>query len=683
MKRIITVLCAFMLVIMPVSGVKAQADEKQTIQGKAKQIAEMLVQHYGVTSLQYAIMDEGEIILSDGAGFHDKASQKAVHKDTMYGIGSVSKMVVTTAVMMLVDSGQVDLDQPLTTYITDFKMADSRYKEITPRMLMNHSSGLYGSQYGNSMLFDDNDTRNHDELLNKLQAERLKSKPGEYSVYCNDGFQLLEILVERVSGLSYSKYVERFISNPLQLDSTKTPLDSFNRDRLAETYWPTFKPKMPVENANIIGTGGFYSTAEELTQFAEVLMGNRPDLLSAASVKAMQSPEYRKGIWVSDEINSFNFGLGWDAVELAPFSEYGIKALTKGGDTIMYHASLITIPEHDISMAVLSSGGSSIFDQMFATKVLLEVLKEQGIIDNIKPDRTFSAPVQTKMPAELNDYSGLYGTVGATTEINIQNGAFTLPAMLGGLVAEQSYVYTGDGYFTSKDGSVKVSFVKERNAKTYVKVQGYLSLPGLGQMGMSTYDYQKMEHNNLDTVTQEKWSARNGLQYFALDEKITSIFYLVPSQLIKNFKVNAEQGYVNGTKITDVNHSVNVAEIPIMNGRDAFDLELMKKRDAEILTQNGQQYISEKSIRPIFGGKSGIATIPANGQARWYAIDGKSAEKTITVDSPEHGGYAVYDDQGQVLQFSIATGEQTTKLPKKGFIVFGGNAGDVFQIHQK
>ncbi|MDT0122790.1 serine hydrolase domain-containing protein [Paenibacillus sp. RRE4] len=683
MKRIIMVLCAFMLVIMPVADVKAEATEKQTTQAKAKQLADMLVQQYGVTSLQYAIMDKGEMILSDGAGFHDKASQKAVDRDTMYGIGSVSKMVVTTAVMMLVDSGEVDLDQPLTKYITDFKMADSRYKEITPRMLMNHSSGLYGSQYGNSMLFDDNDTRNHDELLIKLQAERLKSNPGEYSVYCNDGFQLLEILVERVSGQSYSQYVEHSISKPLKLNSTKTPLDSFNRDKLAGTYWPTFKSKMPVENANIIGTGGIYSTAEELTQFAELLMGNRSDLLSEASVKAMQSPEYRKGIWVSDEINSFNFGLGWDAVELAPFSEYGIKALTKGGDTMMYHASLITIPEHDISMAVLSSGGSSVFDQMFATKVLLEVLKEQGIIDNIKPDRTFSAPVQTKMPAELKEYSGLYGNVGSTTEIDIQNEAFTLPAMLGGLIAEQKYVYTGDGYFTSKDGSVKVSFVKERNTKTYVKVQGYLSLPGLGQMGMSTYDYQKLEPNKLDAVTREKWAARNGLNYFALDEKITSIFYLVPSQLIKNFKVNAEHGYVNGTQIKDVYHAVNVAEIPIMNGRDAFDLELMKKKDAEILTQNGQQFISEKAIQPIFGGKSGMATIPANGQARWYAIEGKSAEKTITVDSPEQGGYAVYNDQGQVLQFSTATGEQSTKLPKKGFIVFGGNAGDVFHIRLK
>ena len=141
---------------------------------------------------------------------------------------------------------------------------------------------------------------------------------------------------------------------------------------------------------------------------------------------------------------------------------------------------------------------------------------------------------------------------------------------------------------------MKVSFVKERNARTYVKVQGYLSLPGLGQMGMSTYDYQKLEPNKLDKTTKDKWTERNGLQYFALDEKITSIFYLLPSQLIKTSRSTQSRGYVNGTKVMDTNHSVNVAEIPMMNGRDAFDLDLMEKKMLKILTQNGQQYISKR-----------------------------------------------------------------------------------------
>ncbi|MFC9708877.1 serine hydrolase domain-containing protein [Paenibacillus sp. NPDC056933] len=683
MKKLISMLCTAVLVITPMTHAMAESNKGSTIEAQANKIATEMVQNYGVTGLQYAIMDEGKIILSDSVGLHDKASRKPVDKDTMFGIGSVSKMVVTAATMILVDSGKVDLDQPLTSYIKDFEMADARYTQITPRMLMNHSSGLYGTHYGNSMLFNDNDTRNHDELLLKLKSEKLKSKPGAYSVYCNDGFQLLEILVERVSGLSYSEYIAKFISDPLQLEATKTPLDSFDRERLSETYWPTIETKLPIENANIIGTGGIYSTAEELSQFAEVLMGNRPDILSKSSAESMQNHEYRHGIWVPEERNTFNYGLGWDAVALAPFSDYGITALTKGGDTMLYHASLITIPEHDISMAVLSSGGSSMYNQMFASKVLLEVLEDQGIIEEIKPDQTFSAPVKVKMPTELTAYSGLYGTVGTTLNIDIKNSEFKLPALQGGLIPEQSYVYTGEGKFTSPDGSVEVRFEKERNDKVYVKVQSNITLPGLGQTVMNTYDYQKLEQNPLDVTTKAKWEARNGSKYYALDEKITSIFYLLPSMLIKNLSVDTENGYTNGTKVIDPNNAKNVVEIPVMNGRDAFDLQLYTKNGAEVLIQDGQEYIAEAAITPIFAGKTGVTTIPSNGQARWYAIDSRSANKSLTVDSPESGGYAVYNDKGEVVHFSVATNQQSTQLPKGGFIVFGGEAGDSFKTHLK
>ncbi|MEJ1715075.1 serine hydrolase domain-containing protein, partial [Escherichia coli] len=92
-------------------------------------------------------------------------------------------------------------------------------------------------------------------LLVRLQSESLKSNPGEYSVYCNDGFQLLEILVERVSGLSYTKFLETHISTPMKLSGTKTPLGNFDRQRLAKTYFPTMDQALPVENANVIGAG--------------------------------------------------------------------------------------------------------------------------------------------------------------------------------------------------------------------------------------------------------------------------------------------------------------------------------------------------------------------------------------------------------------------------------------------
>lgn len=682
MKKIASVLITAMLFALPVTPAFAQANH-DTVKQKAQALASEMVSNYDVSGLQYAIMDHGSIVLSDSAGVYDKATKEPVTKDTMFGIGSVSKMHVSAATMMLADSNQIDIDKPLITYIKEFKMADERYKKITPRMLMNHSSGLYGSHYANSIFFDDNDTKNHDELLVKLQSEVLKSDPGEYSVYCNDGFQLLELLVERVSGLSYTEFIEQYISTPLDLDSTKTPLDSFDRERLAKNYFPGIDQALPVENANVLGTGGIYSTAEEVSTFAEVLIGNRTDILSEKSAKAMQNHEYRNGIWVSEETNIVNYGLGWDAVRLAPFSDYGITALSKGGDTVMYHAALTTLPDHDISIAVLSSGGSSIFNNAFASNVLLEYLKDKGMIKDILPEKTFEPSIKVDMPSEYLSYSGLYGSVGTTINIGIKNGEIDLPALSGGEIPPQKYVYTGNGQFKNKDGNVAISFDQQKNGKTYLKVNAYTNLPGLGQTVAVMYEYQKLDTNPLNQTTKKVWENRNGKSYYALDEKITSGFYLAPKVLNKNISVDMDHGYANGTKIMDENKAVNAVEIPMMNGRDAFDLNFYKLNHTEYLKIDGQSYISEDAIQPIYAGGSSICNIPFNGQAVWYKIDEKSANRVMTVEAPSSGGFAVYDVNGNVMNFSKASNNHSVVLPESGTIVFGGNPGDGFRINLK
>ena len=83
-------------------------------------------------------------------------------------------------------------------------------------MLLNHSSGLQGSTLGNAFLFNDNDTYAHDTLLQQLSNQNLKADPGAFSVYCNDGFTLAEILVERVSGMSFTEFLHQNFTEPLK-----------------------------------------------------------------------------------------------------------------------------------------------------------------------------------------------------------------------------------------------------------------------------------------------------------------------------------------------------------------------------------------------------------------------------------------------------------------------------------
>ncbi|SDT37888.1 CubicO group peptidase, beta-lactamase class C family [Paenibacillaceae bacterium GAS479] len=679
MKRKLLLFMTAMLTVLPVMPAAAQT-APQSVEQKAKEMALKIVSDYGTSGIQYAIRDDGDVVLSGGAGVKDKATKTPITKDTMFGIGSTSKMYVTAAVMKLVDSKKIDIDKPLTAYLKEFKMADERYKKITPRMLMNHSSGLYGSTYENSFLFDDNDTEAHDELLNKLRSQRLKAEPGEFSVYCNDGFQLLELLVERMSGLSYSKFLQFHFSKPLALSSTKTPLDSFDRNKLAKTYVPEFQQALPIENVNLLGTGGVYSTAEDVSKFADVLIGNRTDLLSEKSAEALQSHEYRKGLWIEEDSNTINYGLGWDAVQLAPFDEYGITALTKGGDTPLYHASLVTLPEYDISMAVLSSGGSSAFNSMMASNILLEYIKTKGIITEILPDKTFQPPVKADMPADLEAYSGLYGYTGSTSNLEVKDGELVVDPSDDSLPVEK-FVYTGDGQFKSNDGSATVSFDQAANGKTYLKLYGYGTIPGLGQAVNGVYLYQKLERNPLDESTKKAWEQRDGKKYYRLDEKISSIGYLMSQAfLTKEISVNTEYGYASGTKIVNENKTINAIELPVMYGRDTFDLNFHTKDRIEYLTINGETYMSEDGIQPFSQRASTIRII--DGQAAWYKIDKKSANRAVTVKSPASGGFAVYDSKGTLVHFSKVSDKKTVVLPEGGMIVFGGEKGDVFTIKQ-
>ena len=173
--------------------------------------AKLLTETYGTTSLQYALIDGGEIVVSGQTGKNDINDKVPLTSNTIYGIGSTSKMMLTAAVMKLVDEGKIDLDVPVVNYMPDFKMKDNRYKQITPRMLLNHSSGLLGTSISNATLYGDNDTYSHDTFLEQLANQNLKADPGAYSVYSNDGFTLAEILVERVSGIGlYCIYTQVF-----------------------------------------------------------------------------------------------------------------------------------------------------------------------------------------------------------------------------------------------------------------------------------------------------------------------------------------------------------------------------------------------------------------------------------------------------------------------------------------
>ena len=620
-KSGIAVMVAFSMILIPNSFAKtaAAAGVYDDAAKQAQSMSAMLTAVYGETSVQYALIDDGAIVLSGQSGVYSKGDKAAPTNENMYGIGSISKMFTAAAVMQLVEQGKIELDAPVIRYIPEFKMADKRYKDITVRMLLNHSSGLMGSTFSNAMLFDDNDTTSMDTLLKELSTQRLKAAPGAFSVYCNDGFSLAQLVVERVSGISFSKYVRKNISAPLGMANTKTPMDKFDRNLLVKTYAaPASMEALPVEDLNVIGAGGIYSTAEDLCRFAQIFMKDSDGkILKGTSAKAMANSEYLSGIWCPDEDSILSYGLGWDSVNTYPFTQYELKALVKGGDTTVYHASLIVLPEENMAMAVLSSGGASTYDQVFAQEVLLKALLANGSIPEIKANKTFDAPVAATMPDSEKANAGYYAYIGGVIPIEIgDDGVLTLYSG----AQPQKYVYTGDGKFYYSDGSTYVSFKRESNGNTYLYVQGYTMLPYLGQMASASYQVQKIDDNKLPAQVKAAWDKRAGKNYFLLNEKYSSEVYALSNPFTKVILAEGVEGYYQYAKITGTNTAKGLLQIPGSLGRDLSDVKFYTKAGTEYMEIGAGLYVSEAAVSKLSTKAASNIVIGKDGYAKWKAL---------------------------------------------------------------
>lgn len=632
----------------------------------------------GAVSIQYALWQDGAVTDTGASGVYSKTENRALTEDILYGIGSVSKIYTTVAVMQLAEQGKVSLDAPVTRYLKDFRMADSRYKDITVRMLLNHSSGIMGTGLAGAILFDDADPSATDGLLEALSTQRLIADPGAYSVYCNDGFTLAELVVEAVSGMDFMDYVDRYILDPIGLDDTYAPGGDFDTARLAKTYSGSSTEALPVDSLNAIGAGGLYATASDLASFGGALTGTK--LLKESSLEAMAYPEYSRGIWPDDTLDTLAYGLGWDNVEWFPFCQSDITALTKGGDTLRYHAALVVLPEYDMAAAVVTSGGTSTYNQLAATQILAAALAEEGVsVDQTIPALPEAEPAP--LPAELKQYAGYYGSTSLQYHIELaDDGTLTMtcptyPTM----VPAQTFTYCADGTFRDATGTAALSFVKEDNGEIYLYQKAVSALPGLGALPVSNYAAVKLPDNAVTEEVQALWDQVLTMSILPMTEKYSSQVYLSLSETAAEASAPIP-GYLGPDRIADETSALFAVALPGVGGRDGMDYTRQVRDGVTWLTVRGSVYMEASGAPQLFTGSGwAYSTIQPDGYARWYQV-GSAAGKTMTVQVPEDAGFWVYDASGKVAASSVLGDTGAVTLPEGGMVVFAGEAGARFHL---
>lgn len=683
-KRGTALLLAIFLTIQLSAGALAAeptAPADSSLEAAALAAAQGAMTYGGADSVQYAIWQDGALRLTGSCGVYSRTENRALTDEILYGIGSVSKIYTTVAVLQLAERHRLSLDAPVTRYLKDFTMADPRYRQITVRMLLNHSSGLMGSSFTSAMLFDDTNPYATDTLLQQLSTQRLKADPGAYSVYCNDGFTLAQLVVEAVSGMDFMSYVDACILRPAGLDATYGPDGSFDPSLLAKTYHGADPRALPRECLNLTGAGGMVSSAGDLAAFGGALTGTA--LLQPASLKSMAAPEYARGLWPeTDAPDALSYGLGWDSVTWFPFSQNGIQALVKGGDTMYYHAGLVVLPEYRMAAAVLSSGGVSTYNEIAASRMLAEALKTQGVtLDETVPQLPEAAPAP--MPAELMKNAGYYGSTSAQYQVDLTaDGILTLGLLTLPDLPAQTFRYCTDGTFRDAAGQTAVTFVRESNGQTYLYQQGIGQLPGLGALPAANYAAVKLPENPVSPDVQAGWDRILSSTFLPLDETYSSQLYLAAAQgdTAGQSLPRFAPGYAGPCRIVDAHTARYELQLPGTGGRDGQDLRVYEEGNATYLESNGARYLEAADVPALYTGAGwSYSTVPADGSARWYQT-GNAAGRRMTVLLPEDAGFWVYDAAGQVTASSVLWNDTSAVLPAGGFVVFAGDPAARFHL---
>ncbi|MEV0351196.1 serine hydrolase domain-containing protein [Nonomuraea sp. NPDC050680] len=378
--------------------------------------AELLAE-YQVPSAAIGILQDGEI--TDFAlGVKEVSTREPATTDTIYQCGSLSKTWTALAFMQLVDEGKVGLDEPVRTYLRDFRVADPEVSaEVTPRHLLNHTNGIE-ENYGDPGEDDDVYERMVANIADAPQVHPLGYTHG-YSAAL--GYAILARIMEVIDGKTWDAIMRDRLFDPLGLTSTTSRHEHVDSSRAATGHIIRSVDEGPIVSPvdrlpRSFGPGGnVNSTAREVLTMAHVFLNDG----KAPNGTRIAAPEIIREMMESRVPipDPYMYGPEW-ALGLIVCDWHGETVYASDGSTVGQNARLRILPDSNLAVLMLANAGPR---DGFYKKVFNVILAELGAVtipDLPKPDPSLNL--------DLSRYEGTYGRLGTYYEVAAEDGKLSL-----------------------------------------------------------------------------------------------------------------------------------------------------------------------------------------------------------------------------------------------------------------
>lgn len=327
---------------------KAQQPDWKPLQDRLSAAIKAELAAKKIPALSIALVQGRDVVWQAGFGLARVKEPIPADADTVYRVGSVSKLFADIAAMQLVEQGKLELDAPITKWLPEFAPRDPFEVPITLRQLMTHRSGLV-REPPVGHYFDPVEP-SLAATVQSLNRTALVYQPETRTKYSNAAIAVVGTLVERASGLSFDEYVNRHVLQPLGMTGTSFALTPAVRERLAEAImWGVDGRQFPAPTFQL-GTspaGNLYSSVADQSKFLIALLnggeGASGRLVKPETLAAMWTPQFQAA-------DQPGFGLGFHVTKLD-----GSRKVGHAGAVYGFATQLAALPDEKLGVIAAAS----------------------------------------------------------------------------------------------------------------------------------------------------------------------------------------------------------------------------------------------------------------------------------------------------------------------------------------
>lgn len=392
------------LLTTPSAGVAAAAATAAQRDGAAAVIAsyqvkipELMAEQH-IPGLALALVDGDRVVWQQGFGSTDRAGGTPVTVDTIFSVQSMSKVFTATAVLQAVQSGRLDLDVPITTYLPGFTIRSAfeahPERRITLRMLLSHTAGLtHEAPLGNNY---EPEPGSFDAHVHSISDTWLRFPVGTGYAYSNLGIDLAGYILEQVSHKPFPVVMRDSLLAPLGMDHS-----TFDRAQVHATanravgHSSSMVP--PPVDIPMTAAGGLWASAADLARFLEFQLGDGTldgrTILDASLIKDMRTvPAPNAGA-------AAGYALGVARTRWR--DELYLDLFDHGGGGYGFLSDLWWVPQLQLGIAVLTNSSDHDLQVALAIGILRDLVNNP---DSLYHQRLLSQPIQTDVSEPDSKY---------------------------------------------------------------------------------------------------------------------------------------------------------------------------------------------------------------------------------------------------------------------------------------